>query len=98
MMMGGEPKLNPLALISFICGVLSMPTCFCSCFAPGINSPLAIAGLVCGILGINKIREQPQMWKGGWMSIVGIVTSGVGLILVLLAAFTAIDDNIRNSL
>ena len=68
-----------------------MPTCFCSCVAPGINSPLAITGLVCGILGMNKIRAQPQMWKGGWMGIVGIVTSAIGCILVLLAAFTTID-------
>ena len=97
MMMGGEPKISPLALISFICGILSMPTCFCSCVAPGINSPLAITGLVCGILGMNKIRAQPQMWKGGWMGIVGIVTSALGLILVLLAAFTTIDDSIRSS-
>jgi hypothetical protein len=97
MMMGGQPKFSPLAIISLITGILSLPTCFCSCVAPGINSPLAIAGLVCGILAMNKIKAQPQMWRGTGMAIAGIVTGGLGILLVLLAAFTTIDDSIRHS-
>ena len=96
MMMGG-PKTNGLAIASMICGILSIPTCFCSCVAPGLNSPLAIAALVLGIIGMSKIRGAPQMYKGGGMAITGIVTGSIGLILVLLAAFTAIDDSIRSS-
>ena len=95
-MMGG-PKLNGLAIASMICGILSIPTCFCSCFAPGLNSPLAIAALVLGIIGMSKIRGAPQMYKGGGMAITGIVTGSIGIILVLLAAFTAIDDSIRSN-
>ena len=97
MMMGGGPKFSPLAIIALITGILSMPTCFCSCFAPGINSPLAISGLVCGILAMNKIRAAPQMWKGTGMAITGIVTGGLGFLLVALAAFTTIDESIRSS-
>ena len=98
MMMGGGAKFSPLAIISLITGIVSIPTCFCSCFAPGINSPLAISGLVCGILALNKIRAAPQMWKGTGMAIAGLVTGGVGIILVLLAALTTIDDQIRSGL
>ena len=98
MMMGGQPRFSPLAIISLITGILSVPTCFCSCFAPGINSPLAIAGLVCGILAMNKIRAAPQMWKGTGMAIAGIVLGGVGVLLVILAAVTTIDDQIRSGL
>ena len=95
--MGGGQKFSPLAIISMICGILSIPTCFCSCVAPGINSPLAITALVCGIIAMNKIKAQPQMWKGTGMAIAGIVTGGLGFLLVALAAFTTIDDAIRNS-
>lgn len=100
MMMPGSlgPKFNPLAIISMICGILSVPTCFCSCFAPGLNSPLGIAAIVCGIIALNKIKAEPQMWKGGGMAIAGIVTGGVGFILVFVAWFTTFDDAIRNSL
>jgi hypothetical protein len=95
---GGGQKFNPLAIISMICGIMSVPTCFCSCFAPGLNSPLAIAGIVCGILALNKMKAEPQMWKGGGMAIAGIVTGGVGFILVFVAWLTTIDDAIRSSL
>jgi hypothetical protein len=96
MMMMGGPKFQPLAITSMILGIISMPTCFCSCVAPGLNSPLAIAGLVLGIIAMGKIKAQPQLYKGNGMAIAGIVTSSVGLILVLLAAFTAIDEQLSN--
>ncbi len=96
MMMGGQPKFSPLAIISMITGILSIPTCFCSCFAPGLNSPLAIAGLVCGILAMNKIKAEPNMWRGTGMAIAGIVTGALGILLVLLAAFTTLDESIRS--
>ena len=97
MMMGGQPKFSPLAIIAMITGILSIPTCFCSCFAPGLNSPLAIAGLVCGILAMNKIKAEPNMWRGTGMAITGIVTGALGILLVLLAAFTTLDESIRSS-
>ena len=97
MMMGGQPRFNPLAITSMILGILSMPTCFCSCVLPGLNSPLAIAGLVLGIIALGKIKNANGMYKGGGMAIAGIVTSAVGLLLVLLAAFTTLDDKIRGS-
>ena len=94
---GGGPKTSPLAIVSMICGILSIPTCFCSCFAPGVNSPLALAAVVLGIISLNKMKSEPQMWKGGGMAIAGIVTGGIGLILVLMAAFTELDDALRHS-
>jgi hypothetical protein len=96
MMMGG-PRVSPLAIISLICGLLSMPTCFCSCVAPGINGPLPLAALICGFMALGKIREAPQLWKGSEMAITGIVTGGLGFILVMMAAFTTIDESIRHS-
>jgi len=94
MMMGGAPRFNPLAITSMILGILSIPSCFCSCFLPGLSSPLAIGGLVLGIIAMGKIKGNPQMNKGGGMAIAGIVTSAIGVILMLLAAFTTLDEQI----
>jgi hypothetical protein len=91
MMMGG-PRFNPLALTSMILGILSIPMCCCQ----ALSVPLAIAGLVLGIIGLTKIRANPQGWKGGGMAIAGIATSSVGIILSLIGLLTTIDENLRH--
>jgi hypothetical protein len=93
MMMMGGPKTSPLAITSMILGILSIPTCCCQF----VSAPLAIAGLVLGIIGMGKIRSNPQMFKGGGMAIAGIVCSGVGVILSLIAIFSTIDENLRSN-
>jgi hypothetical protein len=92
MMMGGQPKFTPLAIISMVLGILSIPACCCSFF----GAPFSIAGLVLGILAMGKIRSNPQMFKGGGMAIAGIVCSAVGLLLDLVAIFSTIDDNLKS--
>jgi hypothetical protein len=92
MMMGGGPKVNPLALTSMILGILSIPSCCCWF----LGAPMAVAGLVLGIIGLNKVRSSPQMFKGGGMAIAGIVCSSVGILLDLVAIFSTIDDNLKS--
>jgi len=92
MMMGGQPKFTPLAIISMVLGILSIPACCCNFF----GAPFSIAGLVLGILAMGKIRSNPQMFKGGGMAIAGIVCSAVGLLLDLVAIFSTIDDNLKS--
>jgi Domain of unknown function (DUF4190) len=91
MMMGGQPRFNPLAITSMILGILSIPSCCCWFF----GAPMAVAGLVLGIIGMGKIRSNPQMYKGGGMAIAGIVCASVGLILDLVAIFSTIDDQLK---
>jgi hypothetical protein len=89
-MMQGGPKVNPLAIVSLICGILSMPSCFC-CFA----SPLALAAVITGVIGLQQIRGNPQAWTGAGMAIAGIVCGGIGVSLHALAWFTPWDEAIR---
>jgi hypothetical protein len=89
-MLGG-PRVNPLAIVSMILGIVSIPGC-CCWFASG---PMAVAALVLGIIGMNKIRSSPHEWKGGGMAIAGIVCASIGLILSLVAIFSTIDDQLR---
>jgi hypothetical protein len=84
-------QFNPLAITSMILGILSIPTCCCGF----LGTPLAIAGLVLGVVAMGKIRSEPQAWKGGGMAIAGIVTASIGILLALAALFTTFDDALR---
>jgi hypothetical protein len=89
--MQAGPKVHPLAIVSMILGILSMPTCFC-CFA----SPLSLAALVTGIIGLQQIRGNPQAWTGSGMAIAGVVCGGLGFSLQGIAYFTPWDEAIRH--
>jgi hypothetical protein len=91
MMLGG-PRFNPLAILSMAFGILSIPGCCCVFF----GSPMAVAGLVLGLVSMQKIRASPQMYKGLSFATVGIVCSSLGLMLDLLAMFSRIDDNLKH--
>lgn len=86
------PQFNPMAITSMVLGILSMPTCCCGF----LGAPLAIAALVLGLVSLDKIRRDPQSWKGGGMAIAGIVTGGGGLLFELAAFFMAFDDAVRS--
>jgi len=85
-------RVNPLAVISLVLGILSIPGC-CCWFT---SAPMAVAGLACGIIGMGKIRSNPQMWHGHGLAIAGVVCSAVGIALSLLASLTTWDDAVRS--
>jgi hypothetical protein len=97
--MGGPmqtgPKMNVLSLLALIAGGLSMPACICWCI-PFSNAPLAIAGIVMGILGMQQVKQSNGMQSGGVMALLGIVFGGIGLVLAMLAFFTTWDDAITS--
>ena len=86
------PQFNPLAIVSMILGILSIPTCCCAFIA----TPLSIAAIALGIVSLGKIRSQPQAWKGAGMAIAGIATGGFGVLLWIAAIFTTFDDELRS--
>lgn len=71
----GADSLAVASLILGIVGLVSLPVTLCIC--PGINAPLPIAGLICGL--VSKDR--------GGMRTAGVICSAVGLVfsLILLA-------------
>ena len=85
------PRFHPLAITSMVLGILAIPTCCCGF----LGVPLAIASLVLGLIGLGKIRREPQVWKGGGMAIAGIVTAGIAILLAVGALFTTFDDALR---
>jgi len=82
-------QTHPLAIVSLVLAIASFVVCF---FVP------AVAGLICGIVARNRIRESPQMYSGDGLALAGIIVSAIniglsvvgGIIYVLfLIAMTA---------
>ena len=79
-----------LAVISLICGIISIVCCCLSC----ISGLLSITAIVCGIVSINKSDK----YKG--LAICGIVCGSSGLVLRIFTAiasgFASAIDNVRD--
>jgi energy-converting hydrogenase Eha subunit C len=94
-MMGAGPQpggMNGLAIASMITGILSIPGCCCW----PVGAALAVTACILGIIGLMKIKASNGAQRGGGMAIAGIVCGGIGLILMLLALLTTIDDALKS--
>lgn len=93
--MGGDPggvaRFHPLATTALVTGLVSVPLCCCVYF----GAPVPITAIVCGIIGLNKIKANPQMFKGTGFCITGIVLGAVILLWDIFAIFSSVDDNLR---
>jgi hypothetical protein len=76
-----------------VCGLVSVPLCCCAYF----GSPVPITAIICGIIGMSKIKAQPAMFKGTGFCIAGIVIGAVMLLLDIAMIFTTIDDELRSN-
>jgi len=77
-----SPKTNVLAIISLICGIVSLPMVFC-CY----GLPFNLIGMVTGGIAILQINKDPENMTGKGMAIGGIVASLLSLVMVLLFVF-----------
>jgi hypothetical protein len=71
---------EPMALVSLILGIVSLPGHFC-CY---LGWPLGIAAIVLGIVSLTKIKKEPQRYSGAGMAWGGIASAAVGFLLILL--------------
>jgi hypothetical protein len=62
------------AIASLVLGIINL----CSWFLPICGGPLALIGIVLGVVGLNSSKRG--------MAIAGIVLSGIGILLVLINA------------
>ena len=82
------PYKNPHALIAYYLGLFSL--------APCVGLPLGLGGLVLGIIGLKKRRENPVI-KGSVHAWIGIVMGGtmalIWLLVTILVAVAAATSN-----
>jgi hypothetical protein len=71
-----SPRTNPLALTGVILGVCSLTFCFC-CY----GLPLNLAGLLCSLVALSQINNDPAREQGKGLATAGLVLSLISLLL-----------------
>jgi hypothetical protein len=71
----GQGQQNTLALVSIICGVLSI---FCFGLLTGIPA------IITGYMQLNKIKSDPVNFGGRGLAIGGMATGAIGTLLTIL--------------
>jgi hypothetical protein len=74
-----------------VLGILVIPGC-CCWFS---SLPMAAAGFVMGIVGLQRVRQNPRLWKGQEMAIAGIICCGIGILLALLTLLSPWDEAVQ---
>ena len=68
-------KPNGLALASLILGILSLLAC-------GVGIIFSIPGVICGILGIKRVKNSGGTQTGQGLAVAGLVMSTVSLVML----------------
>jgi hypothetical protein len=71
----GLRKTNGFATAGFVCGLLSWAPCCCCCL------PFNLLGLVFSIIALIQISSQPEPQEGRAFAIIGLVLSGLSLLV-----------------
>ena len=74
------PRLGTWALVSMICGAVSIAT---------FQSVLAILAVIFGFIGLNEVKKSQGTVEGRGFAIAGIVTGfiSIGLTILLIALY-----------
>jgi Na+-driven multidrug efflux pump len=65
-----------LAIVSLVCGVLSIICCFSFITGP--------AGLITGFMAKNKADQDPAQFGGRGLALAGMITGGIGTLIGIL--------------
>lgn len=74
------PKTNSLALTGLILGILAVTLGWCCCH----GLPFSIPGLVCSLVALGQIKDDPIQQQGRGLAIAGLVLCGLSLVAALV--------------
>ncbi len=74
-----QPRKNKLAVTSLFLGILAI----CTCVAGAL---FAIPGLICGILGMKRVKASGGIESGHGLALAGTIMSAVSLLLTPVLA------------
>ncbi|MDB4778256.1 DUF4190 domain-containing protein [bacterium] len=85
------PQVSPLAILSLVFGIISLPFNLCC----GCVPILSLAAVICGCIAINQCHSGAFTGKG--IAIAGVVCGSIGLLIfVLLLVLQIMDINPLN--
>ena len=73
----GQDKRSGLSIASLVTGIISIVP-----FGAGVA--LGIAGIVCGAIDLNRIKEGKSSEKGRGFDIAGIILGAVGIVVSIV--------------
>jgi len=76
-------KTEPLAIWSMILGIISIVGCSIGGFL------LAIPGVICGHIGLSRIKRNPSL-RGGGMAVSGLITGYLSIVSLPIVAALAL--------
>jgi uncharacterized protein DUF4190/uncharacterized protein DUF4339 len=74
-------KTNFFATAGLVCGILSVTLCCC---CGGL--PVNLLGLIFSIIALVQISERPETENGRALAIIGLVLSGISLLILFIEA------------
>lgn len=87
---GAGGQNQTLAIISLVCGCLSLICC--SWFVPGI------AAVILGFIARNKATSDPANYGGAGLALAGIITGGISLVLGVIVIVLYLAGALAGSL
>jgi hypothetical protein len=84
---GQAPKTNLLAIISLVCGIISFAACCC------YGLPFNLAGIVCAIIALNQIKNDPLNQQGKGLAIAGLIVSIASIVLMICLLIAGVAVN-----
>lgn len=81
---GGKPRMNPLAIIALVCGIIGIPL---------LSLPIfSLAAIICGAIGMRNTRLKNERGRG--MAIAGLILGCLSLLLFVV--LVAVGVTIRH--
>jgi hypothetical protein len=83
-------KTHPMAITGLILGIIALTIGLCCCY----GLPFNLIGLICSLIALTQIRNNPQGYNGQGVAITGVILSAFSLLLafgLLLFVGTTMD-------
>lgn len=89
-----QPRTNSLAVAGLILGILSVPLFW----LPFFDQVFALLGLIFSLVGLAQTKKESARQTGRGLAVVGIILSGLGLLmglamLLLVGAIVELNNN-----
>ena len=91
---GGGQKMEVLAIVSLVAGILGLTSCCCIFLVP-----LPLIAVITGAIGLKKCNEDPSL-GGKPLAIAGIALGGLSIVLAIVGLIfnvgSAVMQNVQH--